>query len=182
MTDRGCFGLPSTFNPSSSVCTRCDARPDCRGKSIGVLERIGSHVAVDKLLHSLRLSLVVDPMPRGVDGLTDEQARTVASAPTKIAKRLGNLLRDQFDSYALHELREGRNPFPIKGAKHLHLVGDMLLAGGFTKKSLKEACMDRFAWGAPAAFSTVTQTVALLRGLGLLCETTNEFTIKQRIQ
>lgn len=168
MTDRGCVGLPSVFSHVSSTCATCEARPECSGKVLTTLQRIRGSVQVDDLISQFRLGFVEQALEK--PELTLQQRTAVASMPAKVAGRLKALLLDGFDQTAKSRFAQGDNPFPGSGAKHLHLAGQLLLAGGFTKLEFRTRCIERYGWSTNTAFVEVSRAIALLRGLGLTHE------------
>jgi hypothetical protein len=138
---------------------------ECRPKALGALEQLRGSMPVDQLIMEFRADYA-----QPATALTVEQRRLVASMPVKIAGRLEQLLLRHFDKRAQTVFTHGQNPFPEAGAKHLHLAGQMLLAGGFTKAEFRKECEARFGWSEGTAFSQVSQALALLRGLALVQE------------
>jgi hypothetical protein len=165
MTDRGCFGMPSVFNPASKTCQGCPGSSQCRDRALDALERVRGTIRVEHLIMEFRTEFV-----QPAAALTLEQESVVASMPAKIMERLRGLLLARFDRKASVALLHGINPFPERGAKHMHLAGQLLLAGGFTKSQFRKECEQRFGWTEGTAFSQVSQAIALLRGLGLTTE------------
>lgn len=161
VTDRGCMGMPSVLNVASPSCQSCKGFAPCRTAALSVLETVRGTVKVDDMIHELRA---------GQEGAKPavEIEFAIASVPKKVAPRLRSLLAKGFDRAARDALRDGVNPFPLSGAKHMHLAGELLLLGRFTKGQYRQDCMNKFGWAEGTAFSEVSMAIALMRGLGLV--------------
>lgn len=157
--------MASVFNPGSNACKACPAAKQCRPKALAVLELARGAIPVDQLIMEFREDY--EPPARA---LSLSQESSVASMPVKVAARLRSLLLQGFDRRASAALQQGQNPFTARGAKHLQLAGEMLLAGGFTRSSFRKECQARFTWSEGTAFSQVSQAISLLRGLGLVID------------
>jgi hypothetical protein len=95
----------------------------------------------------------------------------------KVAGRLQRLFEQGFDRVARSRFVKGENPFTPTGAKHLHLAGELLLRGGLTRTSFRQACVARLGWSAATASAESSQALALLRLLGLTQERGEQITI-----
>jgi hypothetical protein len=151
--------MPSVLNVASDTCKSCTGLTQCRTSALETLHRIRDSISVEDLIHELRVGYEVKPVLQNIT--------LVASMPTKVAKRLNSLLSKGFERSALSALQDGHNPFPPNGAKHMHLVGELLLQGSFTKGDYRRLCIAKFGWKEGTAFSEVSMAIALLRGLGL---------------
>lgn len=157
--------MASVLNPESPTCQRCSALEPCRVRALQSLDRVKGAIKVDHLIERLEHGSTQGYI------LSLEDHRAIATTPRKVAGRLESLLTKGFHVIARRKLAAGQNPFPVSGAKHIHLAGEMLLAGGFTKGQLRQQCIERFQWTEGTAFSEVSQAVALLRGLRLVRQT-----------
>lgn len=170
MTDRGCYGLPSVYSHTAKTCGSCAARDDCKSKAFTVLQMIRGTVMVDDLIRSFQLSYAAPESIGKTLTITPAQHARLILAPSKIAGRLERLFLQGFDKIARMAFLQRQNPFPQKGAKHLHLAGELLLQGAVTKAGFREACIERFGWSTGTAASEVSNAVALLSGLNLVIE------------
>jgi hypothetical protein len=169
MTDRGCYGLPSVYSHTSATCQSCVVRATCKDKALSVLQLVRGAIKVDDLIDAYRLSYVA--AADVTITLTPEQRARVITAPTKLQRRLENLMLAGFDKVAAVAFKRGENPFREDGAKHLRLVGEKLLQGRVVKADLRAAFQRQFGWSTATAASEVSNAVAILSGLDLINET-----------
>ena len=172
MTDRGCYGLASVHNTASAACQNCALKVDCAHKVLDILNRVRKVIPVQALIERIEVNYLMLDMPSSPK-LTLAQITTVAMIPQRLQGRLKVLLLEGFDRIASARFKQGLNPFKETGAKHLHLAGQMLLGGGFTKAQFRAECIKRYGWTANTAFSQTSSSLALLRGLGLTREINN---------
>lgn len=166
MKELGCFGLPSVHNPRSGFCRVCPDFDSCGQQARALIDKVARAPGMRELAHRFHYVLEL-PDCSAPPTLTPEQERRVASAPVKVAQRLRSLLERGFDTQAARSFATGTNPFSPTGAKHLHLAGELLLAGGFTRAQLRRRCETDFGWTPNTAASQVSQAVSLLRLLDL---------------
>jgi hypothetical protein len=144
-------------------------RASCKDKALSILQLARGAIKVDDLIDGYRLSYAgMDTPPRT---LAPEQQARVITAPSKLRRRLENLMLAGFDRVAAVAFGQGENPFREDGAKHLRLVGDSLLQGRVAKADLRQAFQHQFGWSAATAASEVSNAVATLSGLDLINET-----------
>jgi hypothetical protein len=129
-----------------------------------MLERLRDKIPVESLIAEFRQGF--SPARK----LSLDQEQLIASMPVKIASKMRSLLEQGFPENARAAFQRGENPFPERGPKHIRLAGSMLLGGGFHRVELRDECVHRYGWSDGTASSQVSQTVALLRGLGLTKE------------
>lgn len=163
MTDRGCFAMPSTFSKTSTACGACASQVSCGEKVLATLKLIRDKVKVEHLIAQLSTG-------ESIQSLTLAQRTMIASMPVKVGPRLESMLLSGFASTVRSRFANRENAFSTSGVKHLPLVGDLLLKGGFTKTELRRRLRQEFPWSEGTAFVEVARTLALLRGLGLTVE------------
>lgn len=178
VTDRGCYGLASVHNTASVVCMQCPVKDGCARKALDILTRVRKVISVEHLIERIEVSYLMPLAAPAMPRLTLEQVTTIAAMPARIQGRLRALLLQGFDRLARSRFQSGTNPFKSTGAKHLHLAGQMLLDGAFTKAEFRAECIKRYGWTKETAFSQTSQAFALLRGLDLTQEIGNRMEMK----
>lgn len=178
-----CFGLPSSYHQGTKTCRGCPERTECESVSYDRLHGLKSSGfdAGDDVLarfqdrslagfrphRQIEIHLTVKPPTRQVkaekyeNALTQEDITALQSVPYTVAEKVQRMMSSNQDRIARAALKEGRNPFPIDGSRHLHVACDALLQGGFTKRGLRQRFMDQLGWGENTAFSHVSLVVSM---------------------
>lgn len=186
-----CFAAASIYSSDSEVCRGCITFAECSVASLETLEAIKSVINVRDLLNShaqnrrLRITstisedeLIENKLPAAqVERktkiikmeltITEEDGVLVARLPVKpqlIAKRL---CETGYIDLIRKDLREKRNTFAETGPAYMRVAVDMLLAGGCTKRLMKERLMEELGWSEGTAGSHVAIFCALAVGMNL---------------
>lgn len=109
----------------------------------------------------------------------DEEAQAVIAkiGNKKAAAQAVVLCKSNAIQIAREELASGRNPFNDGGPRFLAVACDELLAGSFTKQSLKTALMERLSWSEGTAGSHVAIVCALLAAFSIIQESGEAFVL-----
>mgnify|MGYP000415605933 CR=1 FL=1 len=189
-----CFGVPSVFSFKSAHCGRCQSFEECRKSSYEELksaaldsdvvrfaliehERIEHDVGApaNRSWATLTVASAVKPhcrsyaLKRPRYGLTDAQARIVATVPKNAAIRLVKLFKSGDDVLVRRALLRGDRHFTeISNQRSLVLclrtLSRELLV---TRRTLKAGFMSELGWANTSAQSETTIMWNVLPGLGV---------------
>jgi hypothetical protein len=111
--------------------------------------------------------------------LSSDQKAICEGLPKKAGKVLDTLIRNGKLEGMLDLPKRGINPFRDDSPNWLEVAFDALIAGGFSKRELKELLMLRLQWGETTAFPHVTKTVAILTAVGVIQERDGRFVLTE---
>lgn len=111
--------------------------------------------------------------------LTEGQRQLCDALPKKAAKVLDTLIRNGKLEAMLALPKRGMNPFRGGTPNWMEVAFDALLAGGFSKKELKELLMSRLEWGETTAFPHVTKVVAILTAINVIREEAGRYVLTE---
>jgi len=180
-----CFAAASVFSHDSTVCRGCHQFENCATASLRTLEAIKGVINVEDLIRrhekakratakAVAPSLAANkPLPAKVERKTQmvkvqfevdkKEGDVIATLPVKPQEIAIRLCKEG----KLNEIRKGldenRNALAESGPQFLRVAVDHLLAGGFTRKELREAFKAELGWGDSTAASHVSMTLALFR-------------------
>ena len=109
----------------------------------------------------------------------DESTKQVIAriANQKAAQQAIVLCKSNRIEIARQSLTDGLNPFNDDGPKYLAVAADLLLAGGFTRQSLKDAYQERLGWTPATASSHVSIVVGLLPAFDIAAQEGDNFVL-----
>lgn len=138
----GCYAVGSIFwSKESSVCQSCAMRKECANSRLDSSFDSGTHSAL------------------------------VASLPVKAGRVLSTLFKTDKAQQIRTQLRQRKNALENKTPKFLSVAIDQLIIGGFDKRSLRNALIERLNCTDKTAFGWVSITVPVLDALDVLKET-----------
>ena len=176
----GCFGSPTAITPGEAECAECQSAAECLVSARTMLVAIEDDLGVGVLKGVWRkLSTDTGSVKTKPEPAAGEKDRVSSGLPKKAQALVANLVRRNLDADALAKLKSGVNPFEKNPPAFLIVVGDQLLAGGFTKPGLREVLVTRLTWGEATAGSHVSFTVPALMHLNLIHEAGGRFVINQ---
>lgn len=107
-----------------------------------------------------------------------ETKQVIARIPNqKAAQQAIVLCKSNRIEIARQALTDGLNPFNDDGPKYLAVAADLLLAGGFTRQSLKDAYQERLGWTPATASSHVSIVVGLLPAFDIAAQEGDNFVL-----
>lgn len=198
---RGCYGAPSVFQHGSPTCNRCANFSACATEVRETLAHLAGQVDVSDLVIEHRNAMIEAgdalPMPAPAEvqaplierkdparkvkyALSADQKAVVERLPKKAAKILDTLIRNGKLEAMLNQPQKGINPFRGGTPNWMEVTFDALIAGGFSKKELKELLMSRLQWGETTAFPHVTKAVAITTAVGVVREEAGRFVLARR--
>jgi hypothetical protein len=114
--------------------------------------------------------------------LTADQKETIAKLPKKVGEKYSVLVRQGIDRIAQGRVARGENPFDSYGNRFLWRACEMLLAGGFTKGTLRDAYQTLEGWSEGTAFSRVSIAVQLLTLMGVAVQRGSSFVVAPNLK
>jgi hypothetical protein len=188
-----CFGLPSVFHQESERCGQCGQRSECEpaayARLIGLQKRgiavgdalVRFQTREEKHLRSPgelpEVKVTIAPPERTVRpekvrlALSPDDQAALERLPVKVAKKVRLMMQKDEDRQGREALKAGRNPFNFEGARYLNVACDLLLSGGFTRASLRNAYCERLEWTTGTAASHVSTVVNIFPLFKFACET-----------
>lgn len=197
---RGCYGAPSVYQASGITCKSCSNYALCGSAVLETIGHVQAQVDASDYVIAHRNEMIEAgetealPLPeerqvpiverkapvRKVKYvLTGEQRAICDALPKKAAKVLDTMIRNGKLEAMLTLPKKGINPFRGGTPNWMEVAFDELLAGGFSKKGLKESLMTRLQWGETTAFPHVTKVVAILTALGVIREDAGRFVLNE---
>lgn len=181
----GCFGSPTAYNPELPDCQTCEFVDLCGLEAAKARDRLLRDLGLSEEVLATRTVSKPKPAPKrppvaGPSKPVEKKAEPAAPIPG-VSKKGGELVRaiqrEVSDLGAL--LRAGENPFVNRTPRYMGVVCDMLLAGGFTKRELRLAFIDRLGWSDGTASAHVSIVVSALPAIGAVVERGGRFVIKE---
>jgi len=196
---RGCYGALSVFQHGSPTCGRCANFVACGEAVRETLTLVGAQVdasdfALEYRNGAIKAGEMPEPPPAEQQSplverktparkvkyvLSEEQQVICEGLPKKAARVLDTLIRNGKLEAMQEAPKKGMNPFRDAAPNWLEVAYDALLAGGFSKKELKELLMTKLQWGETTAFPHVTKTVAILTSIGVIEERGGRFVLTE---
>jgi hypothetical protein len=99
--------------------------------------------------------------------LTEEERLIVEKLPVKLVKLAPSLIEHGLIDRMKKDIPEGRNTFATRGPQWLRVALTALLAGGFTKPSLRDSMMSEFTWTSGTAASHVSMVCSIFTAFGI---------------
>jgi hypothetical protein len=157
----GCYGIPSAVSASCASCLTCPSRAGCVSEAYAILESLPDNPITQRERQTLtitRIALTEMPRARGRAliptvvvatsrgrsriVLCDQQLRQIALLPARVASQVRRLSETGWFSFAVSEMREGRNP-ATKGWQRVFCRA--LLAGGASRAALEMALVEQLS-------------------------------------
>lgn len=202
----GCFAAASVFAHDSEVCRKCQVFDGCAAESLKTLEAIKSLVNVSDLLRrhdaakrsarqhntvvaegSGEVPNAASPISKPVTRVTKVERVTyavpveheliLASLPVKPQDQARRMCAEGLIDKIKEGLLEGRNALSESKPRFLCLAVDRLLAGGFSKRDLRESFQNELGWGESTASSHVSITLPIFVGFGIAQEISGQFVV-----
>ena len=197
----GCFGHASIFKHSNPICKACGGFTQCEEKVAQKLAAFNKRA--DLTDHVIRhqngslesgaktskieaadidVNVVPErnlPIARVKRVLTEEENKMLESMPVKVRVEAKRLMNYGLLSVVKSNLQAGINPFPFEGKKFLHVACRLLLAGGFTKASLRGEYMTQLGWTESTSFSHVSMALSILQSIDAIMQVKDKFVIKE---
>lgn len=207
MNKPGCFAAASVFAHDSEICKKCQVFEDCSAESFKTLEAIKSLVNVSDLMkrhdaakraarHCVTgnaetpaeaSNAAAPQIDRPVTRVTKvervsyavpvEHELVIAKLPVKPQKQARSLCAEGLIDKIKEGLQEGRNALSESKPRFLSVAVDRLLAGGFSKRDLRESFERELGWGESTASSHVSITLPIFVGFGIAQEISGQFVV-----
>lgn len=185
----GCIGSSLTYTPENEICAQCHFVDSCgtfvkRNTEI-VAERLNADILADKMRLTtssydemdtavmMRSSVAKGAGMSAAQLVVMERVRARYSKSVRLAKYL---MKNGI--YLLDDLSVGENPYiGYKSHGYLHTVCELLLSGGFTKTSLRDALVSVFGWSSATANSTALVCIHALSEMGVIIEMSGNYVV-----
>jgi hypothetical protein len=171
-----CHGDPSTFSFKSKTCTGCRFFDGCVSLTHDTLLQLKVGEAATVMLErharfsAYKAQKSGECVVAGKRALTPAEEEVAKSLPVKTAVQYRRIVSEGFVPLMKQGVASGINPFKQEGYKYLSVAFDVLLAGGFTKKSLRLHYMTECGWSEGTAFSAVSMIWHLFAVAGCAVE------------
>lgn len=187
-----------SHSAQSPTCSSCDSYQGCAEQAFAGLTMLSQEIDVSDYLYLMRrdnknlkgsvlrkTNLVSIDRHSSVDRRYDisPSQQAVIDKVSGRYKKAERLMRSIFkNGIELHEtLLEGQNPFYlISSHTYMRFVCDRLLAGGFTRREIKDGMMERMDWTVKTANSHVSVCVHTLVAMDIAEEIDGRFILRQK--
>lgn len=183
----GCFGSPLCHGDTGLPCTKCPFKAECGvaadetaarlrqvyriEDAFGATRKIAKRVTVTRAepepsqaaqhnaeLRQAHLEPALRPAP----------STGIAAMPKKGQELYDSLARKGIDLRRALAMRS--NPFDIQPPKHMKVLMDLLLAGGFSRAEAKQSLVNELNWAEASASSNAGSAIAVMVMMGAATE------------
>lgn len=196
-----CFGAASVFAHDSETCRACVAFEACSQESLNTLEKIKGIIDVRDLMrrHELArsqskivrakkdtspadtaLTTVTRKTPTDktvMAQISTDHENVILGLKTKGKVEALRLCRSGAIDRAKVELHQGINTFATGAPRYIASAAQLLIYGGFTKRSLCECYVKELGWAETSAAPHVSIVIGVFVGFGIAQEKDKVFTL-----